>query len=170
MMPSADGTLKPTLGSGEEQKPLLREWERIWPECKDKVRYLILSNEHFIVFLDEVIDVDWSTKDSYGDHSDPKKFNVVVNTAAVLEATPCDGVSPTVYLHFKRPGSRLIKPTMRWSRQDARMHKIPKPICHNESRYAGSPSAYTTHSQSCAGTDTAFCRNDTSFSDCFGSE
>jgi hypothetical protein len=67
-------------------------------------------------------------------------------------------------------GSRLIKPTMRWSRRDARMRKIPKPICHNELRYAGSPSTYTTHSQSCAGSDTAFCRNDTSFSDCFGSE
>ena len=35
-----------------------------------------------------------------------------------------------------RPGSGLIKPTMRWSQRDARTRNIRKPVCHIESRYA----------------------------------
>jgi hypothetical protein len=84
--------------SGEKRPP--RRYEELWPNCN--VRHLVLSNEEFIVFLDNDLDVDWSTSDAYDGHRDPSKHNAVVNEAALLEATPCDGVSLAIKTHFKR--------------------------------------------------------------------
>ncbi len=83
-----------------EKEEMPREYELLWPACK--VRHLILATEGFIVFLDEVLDVDWSTSDAYDGHSEPSRHNAVINEAALLEATPCDGISLALKLHFKR--------------------------------------------------------------------
>src|SRR6266481_8689081 len=79
-----------------------RDYETRWPDCK--VKHLILSTKKFIVFLDDVIDVDWVTPREYDaeGHQDRTKHNSIINEAALLEATPCDGVSLSVKTHFKR--------------------------------------------------------------------
>src|SRR5271166_3036680 len=89
-----------TLHTAATRMP--RQYEILWPNCN--VRHLILSTERFIVFLDDVLDVDWSTSDAYDQdgHRDPSKHNSVVNEAALLEVTPCEGVSLAIKTHFKR--------------------------------------------------------------------
>lgn len=77
-----------------------RQYELMWPDYKPK--HLILSTEGFIVFLDDVLDVDWATSAAYDGHRDVNKHNAVINEAALLEATPCDGVSLAIKTHFKR--------------------------------------------------------------------
>lgn len=83
-------------------KKLPRQYEELWPNCN--VRHLVLSTERFIVFLDDVLDVDWSTSEAYDrdGHRDLSKHNAVVNEAALLEATPCEGISLPIKTHFKR--------------------------------------------------------------------
>jgi hypothetical protein len=79
-----------------------RQYEILWPDCS--VKHLILSTERFIVFIDDDLDVDWSTSEQYDGegHHDSGKFNAVINEAALLETTPCDGVSVAIKTHFKR--------------------------------------------------------------------
>jgi hypothetical protein len=86
----------------KEATRIPRQYEVLWPNCN--VKHLVLSSERFIVFLDDVLDVDWSTSDAYDQdgHRDPRKHNAVVNEAALLEATPCEGVSLEIKTHFKR--------------------------------------------------------------------
>jgi hypothetical protein len=79
-----------------------REYETLWPDCK--VKHLVLSSDRFIVFLDDALDVDWATSKKYDDkgHKDLHEHNVVINEAALLEATPCEGISVAIKTHFKR--------------------------------------------------------------------
>jgi hypothetical protein len=69
-----------------------------------KHTYLILVEEHFIVFLDEAGDIDWETSLEYDakGHKDTHKHNAIINDAALLETTPCDGVRADRKRHFKR--------------------------------------------------------------------
>jgi hypothetical protein len=69
-----------------------------------KHAYLIHADEHFIVFIDRDQDIDWETSPEYDakGHQDEYKHNAILNDAAVLEATPCDGVRADMKLQFKR--------------------------------------------------------------------
>jgi hypothetical protein len=69
-----------------------------------KYAYLILVDDHFIVFLDNDGDIDWETSSEYDSkgHKDAHKHNVIMNNAALLETTPCDGVRAETKQQFKR--------------------------------------------------------------------
>lgn len=69
-----------------------------------KSTYLVLADAHFIVFLDDAGDIDWETSPEYDEkgHKDIQKHNAIMNEAALLEATPCDGVRADRKQHFKR--------------------------------------------------------------------
>ncbi|MGB8365574.1 MAG: hypothetical protein ACLQUZ_05045 [Rhizomicrobium sp.] len=79
-----------------------RDYEVLWPHCA--VKYLVLSTEQFIVFLDADLDVDWTTSKAYDEkgHQDAQKHHAVMNEEALLEATPCEGISIPIKIHFKR--------------------------------------------------------------------
>jgi len=78
-----------------------REYEVLWPDCR--VKHLVLSCEEFIVFIDHENDLDWSTSQKYEeDTSERVARNGIVNEAALLEVTPCEGISPARKLQFKR--------------------------------------------------------------------
>ena len=69
-----------------------------------RIRHLVLETDDLIVFVDKAIDVDWETSDVYDakGHKDPDKFYEIVNSAALLESTPCDHLSDKNKLNFKR--------------------------------------------------------------------
>jgi len=75
------------------------DYEKQWPGLP--IKFLILSAENFIVFIDHDIDVDWATADKYSPQ-DPKAHNSILNRAALLESRPCDGLSESIRLNFKR--------------------------------------------------------------------
>jgi hypothetical protein len=79
-----------------------RGYEILWPDCN--VKHLVLSNEEFIVFIDPEDDLDWSTSDKYDEDGkgDEAARNGIINEAALLEATPCEGISSARKLQFKR--------------------------------------------------------------------
>jgi hypothetical protein len=79
-----------------------RAYELIWPDCK--VKRLVLSCEEYIVFIDHEDDLDWSTSNQYdeADRGDRVARNGIINEAALLEVTPCEGISPARKLQFKR--------------------------------------------------------------------
>jgi hypothetical protein len=79
-----------------------RGYEVLWPDCN--VKHLVLSCEEFIVFVDHEDDLDWSTSNKFDRdrRGDDVARNVIINEAALLEATPCDGISPARKLQFKR--------------------------------------------------------------------
>lgn len=69
-----------------------------------QLSYLITSEEDFIVGLDKDGDIDWETTPEYDKkgHKDARQHNAILNDAALLEATPCDGVRADKIKHFKR--------------------------------------------------------------------
>ncbi|MGB7282951.1 MAG: hypothetical protein WBE13_11875 [Candidatus Acidiferrum sp.] len=74
------------------------------PSPDKDIHYLILKAEHFIVFLDSDLDVDWETSDEY-DQIGPKdspQQNDILNRAASLECTPNDQHKRSIRLNFKR--------------------------------------------------------------------
>lgn len=77
-----------------------------WSHIDWKV--LIISTKNFVVFIDEDGDLDWETTPAYdaAQDSDPsydaKARNSILNDAALLEATPCSGISAEARGHFKR--------------------------------------------------------------------
>lgn len=73
-------------------------WKHIKPA------YLIQSTKDFIVFIDDEGDLDWETSREFDERNpelDPK-LNSIINDAATLETTPCEGLSKEMNLHFKR--------------------------------------------------------------------
>jgi len=66
--------------------------------------YLVHAAEQYIVFIDKDLDVDWETSREYDaiGHKDRGRHNAILNDAAFLESTPCDGLNRHVQLHFKR--------------------------------------------------------------------
>ncbi|HEV2265570.1 MAG TPA: hypothetical protein VGR79_13695 [Stellaceae bacterium] len=77
-----------------------RDYEKRWPDCD--VHHLVLSNERFIVFLDDALDIDWTTGKVYEGYKDQKAHNAIINDAALLEATPCNGLPVATKTQFKR--------------------------------------------------------------------
>jgi hypothetical protein len=69
---------------------------------------LVISTRDYIVFIDKEGDVDWETTVGYDanaaespDYSREKR-NAILNEAAFLETTPCDGLTLPSKLQFKR--------------------------------------------------------------------
>ena len=60
--------------------------------------------EAYIVFIDEDGDVDWETSADYTEPSPGKaiEHRRILNEAALLETTPCEGLAGSVRQHFKR--------------------------------------------------------------------
>ena len=80
-----------------------RRYKVVWPDCD--VRHLILSNDDFIVFLDDDLDVDWCTSQNYDDlegENDAKERSEILNRAATVECIPNDHQIENVRLNFKR--------------------------------------------------------------------
>lgn len=84
----------------------LGNYAKLWGHLN--VPTLIVANIDFIVFIDAAGRIDWETTDDYDEKikNNSKytitKHNAVFNEAAVLEATPCDGVSEKSQAQFKR--------------------------------------------------------------------
>jgi hypothetical protein len=93
---TSTNSIKPEPGSAK------RSYEKNWPEVTT-LRHLITSTDDYIVFIDTDIDIDWITKES-GDSEDilSARHNEIMNEAALLEATPCDGLPENVRMQFKR--------------------------------------------------------------------
>jgi hypothetical protein len=75
-----------------------------------KYLHLVYLAEHYIVFIDNDVDVDWETSLDY-DKKGPKdgrKHLGILNEATSLEVTPCDGLRPDMRLQFKRLIGRAI--------------------------------------------------------------
>lgn len=72
------------------------------------VGYLIASTENYIVYLDEEGDIDWETTPEYdADLARSPIYNLemrnsICSDAALLEVSPCEGLSDVMQRHFKR--------------------------------------------------------------------
>ena len=66
--------------------------------------YLVRSAKSYVVYVDPVGDVDWMTTDEYDQQGaeDQQKHNAILSDGAVLECTPCHGLSEEAKKHFKR--------------------------------------------------------------------
>jgi hypothetical protein len=58
------------------------------PWKKHKINHLIYRNEAIIVYLDDVLDIEWATSKKFTGHKDEIKHNDIIDKAALLEATP----------------------------------------------------------------------------------
>lgn len=86
-------------GQSREFPKLNGKLAEIWKDLP--IHYLVHANDLFIVFLDEELVVDWATNDQHK-ISDQKQHNEIMNLAAIMETTPCEGLSYSMRLHFKR--------------------------------------------------------------------
>jgi hypothetical protein len=78
--------------------------EAFWKNKGVQYKQLVLATAHFIVFIDTDLILDWMTTREY-DEAGPKNLrlhNSILNDAALLESTPCDGLGHDIKLHFKR--------------------------------------------------------------------
>ena len=75
-----------------------------WDRLQQEIGHLVMAQAHFIVFIDKEGDVDWETSSEYDKdgHADENKNNLILNDAARLETTPCDGLAVETRKHFKR--------------------------------------------------------------------
>jgi hypothetical protein len=66
--------------------------------------YLVRGAELYAVWIDEDCDIDWITTDEYDKigAKDQQTHNSILSTAAVLECSPCHGLSREAKTHFKR--------------------------------------------------------------------
>lgn len=80
----------------------LRQYEKLWPDYP--IRYLILSTNDFIVFLDNELDVDWSTSEQFDQRWDDsqKQKGHVLNRVAHLHAVPVEHLNINQKLNFRR--------------------------------------------------------------------
>lgn len=69
---------------------------------------LVIATKDYSVFIDSKGDLDWETTRDYDEQIKTDsafvvaKHNAVLNEAASLEATPCDGLTGEARRHFKR--------------------------------------------------------------------
>lgn len=77
------------------------ELREIWKEDELPIYYVIYADKQFIVFLDKRLTLDWATADEHTT-VDQKLHNQILNEGAVVETTPCEGLSFTMRFHFKR--------------------------------------------------------------------
>src|SRR5215813_4001106 len=68
-----------------------------WSDLENEVHYLVYFDNHFIVYIDHELDIEWKTTDdldklfeSKGDEIKSKHFNVLAQ-AAVAETMPTEG-------------------------------------------------------------------------------
>lgn len=80
------------------------------------IKYLVFSNDNYIVFIDYQNDIDWKANDEFELERDglPKedkaKFHNVINNAASIESIPCDDLEDKVIVNFKRQvGEALVR-------------------------------------------------------------
>ena len=85
------------------------DYEKQWPNLP--VKFLILSTQDFIVFIDHDIDIDWATVDDFVPN-DVKAHNSILNRAALMESRPCDGLSESIRLNFKRMVGEAVARSM----------------------------------------------------------
>ncbi len=64
-----------------------------WADLRKEIAYLNKETEHFIVFLDHELEIDWSTDDDYAPASDPT-VGAVSNRVTLLQTLPCEHLSP----------------------------------------------------------------------------
>jgi len=117
----------------------VRDAEKNWPHLKPK--YLIRSTRDFIVFIDDDLDIDWQSSDEYDakGHKDGHKHNMVLNDAALLESTPCEGLCTEMRIHFKRligegitrsfdhdyaSASKMLEAAAEYIRRGVRKHRV----------------------------------------------
>lgn len=90
----------------------LRDYEKDWPDLP--VKYLILSCNDYIVFLDYENDIDWKTTDEFDSRDispeSKKNLNQVKNQVANLESIPCNELESNIIISFKRQlGEALVR-------------------------------------------------------------
>jgi hypothetical protein len=83
-----------------------------WPDCE--VKYLILKNKDYIVFIDAENDLDWATSDEYDQDPETIKttqdFNRVKNLIDKVETIPCNDLEDRIVINFKRQvGEALVR-------------------------------------------------------------
>ena len=94
------------------------EWSQI------KYKYLVHATENFIVFIDDDMDLHWEASPEYdaAGHEDDHKRNSIRNDAAMLEATPCDGLREDMRFQFKRLIGEAIAPELGSRLHERREH------------------------------------------------
>ena len=73
-----------------------------WGE--QKLKYLVIDTQEYIVFIDNENQLDWITSDEYDNHgyADPSKHNSIMHQVAVLECKPNGDLSEKIIIDFKR--------------------------------------------------------------------
>jgi hypothetical protein len=68
------------------------------------IKHLVFVCDEFIVFVDDENDVDWYTSTNYDANrpEDTKAQNDILSLAAAIETTPCQHMSESVRVNFKR--------------------------------------------------------------------
>lgn len=83
-----------------------RDYKSRWSD--HKIGYLIRSTKQYIVYIDTDGYLDWSTTTHYDANEagsanfSAEKRNAIIADAALLEVTPCDGLSAEARQQFKR--------------------------------------------------------------------
>jgi hypothetical protein len=94
------------MSDDNNQTGAQRAYKSRWSD--HKIGYLIRSTEEYVVYIDTDGDIDWSTTDDYDARTERstsfsvEKRNAVIADAALLEVTPCEGLSAEARQHFKR--------------------------------------------------------------------
>jgi hypothetical protein len=77
-----------------------KDYKKEWPDLD--IKFLVLATDNYIVFIDSSLDVDWDTKSNYKVENE-RKFNDIINSAALLESNPCCiSLKKDVVIRFKR--------------------------------------------------------------------
>ncbi len=89
-----------------------RDYEKQWPGLP--IKYLILSCDDFIVFIDHENDLDWKKSDDFSavklSDEDTASYNRVMNEISFSENIPCDNLEEKLVLNFKRQlGEALVR-------------------------------------------------------------
>lgn len=73
-------------------------------EIEAESEYLIRHTDSYAIYIDKDCDLEWITSKEHDKQgqSDPSKHNAILSDAAVLECTPCHGLSLEKKRHFKR--------------------------------------------------------------------
>jgi hypothetical protein len=76
-----------------------------WKGSADLIRCLVREDKDYIVFIDDELQLHWETTTVFdarmASEKTKEKADIVLAKAAVLEFTPCDGLSQEMKVHFK---------------------------------------------------------------------
>ncbi|NMW19952.1 MAG: hypothetical protein HKK67_08985 [Chlorobiaceae bacterium] len=78
------------------------DYSDVWAHIQPK--HLIRATKNFIVFIDEVNDLDWETTREYDERQavNMSECNAIKNEAALMEEIPCAGLHANAIFRFKR--------------------------------------------------------------------